>query len=151
MPFFTVTVPKTAMNTGRDLCHIAASATKPLRVYIIDIKGLGTASADNDVVVSRSTGGDPTGMTTVTPSKLNSNQAAASFSAYRDSGSNPTSSASLSETLWRLGVNANGGIDKFVAPPGLEFQIPVSGKLSVRSAAGTSSVSLNLLIEEVDG
>jgi hypothetical protein len=62
-----------------------------------------------------------------------------------------SSQPTLGDTLWRFGVNANGGIDKFVAIPGAEVQVPVSGQLSIRSASGTSNVVLSMLIEEVDG
>lgn len=146
MPIYTVSRASTALSTSNDLLTIVASATKPLRVYLVDMKGMGTASAANSVLVSRSSGGT-TGGGGITPAKLNSGSGSASFSAYTTWSAQPT----LGDTLFRLGINANGGIDKFQAFPGGEIQIPVSGQLSIRSESGTSNVLANLVIEEVDG
>lgn len=146
MPLFSVTRTSTALSTSNDLLTIVASSSKPLRVYMVDVKGMGTASAANEVLVSRSSSGT-TGGGGITPTKLNSGSASASFSVYTTWSAQPT----LGDNLLRMAVNANGGIDKFVAFPGGEIQIPVSGQLSIRSASGTSNVVTNLIIEEVDG
>ncbi len=146
MPLYTVTKTATALSTANDSITIVASATKPLRVYIVDIKGMGTASAANEVLLSRSSSGT-TGGGAITPAKVNSGSGSASFSAYTTWSVQPT----LGDTVWRFTVNANGGIDKFIAIPGAEIQVPVSGQLSIRSATGTSSVVINMMIEEVDG
>ena len=146
MPLYSVNRTSAALSTSNDTLTIQASSTKPLRVYIIDLKGMGTASAANEVLAARSTGGT-TGGGAVTPSKMNSNSGAASFVVYTTWSAQPT----LSDVLWRFGVNANGGIDKFVAIPGAEIQVPVGGQLSIRSASGTSNVAVNVLVEEVDG
>lgn len=145
MPIFTVTRTSTALNTSNDLLTLVASTTKPLRVYIVDIKGMGTASAANEVTASRSTGGT-TGGGAITPNPTNAAAAAASFAVYTTWSVQPT----LGVSLWRFGVNANGGQDKMVALPGAEFSIPISGQLSLRSIAGTSNVTINVLVEEVD-
>lgn len=146
MPVYSVSRTSTALSTSNDLLTVVASSTKPLRVYMVDVKGMGTTSAANEVLLSRSTSGT-TGGGAITPAKLNSNSSAASFAVYTTWAAQPT----LSDTLRRFAVNANGGIDSFVAFPGAEIQIPVSGQLSLRSASGTSNVVVNLIIEEVDG
>ncbi len=146
MPLYTVTRTSSALSTANDSMTIIASASKPLRVYIVDIKGMGTTSAANEVLLSRSTGGT-TGGGAITPSPTNTGSAAASFTVNTTWSAQPT----LGVTLWRFGVNANGAVDKFVAIPGAEISVPVSGQLSIRSASGTSSVTINALVEEVDG
>ena len=146
MPLYTVTRTSSALSTANDSMTIIASASKPLRVYIVDIKGMGTTSAANEVLLSRSTGGT-TGGGAITPSPTNTGSAAASFTVNTTWSAQPT----LGVTLWRFGVNANGAVDKFVAIPGAEISVPVSGQLSIRSASGTSSVTMNALVEEVDG
>ena len=146
MPLYTVPVTSSALSTTNDTVTLVASSTKPLRVYMVDAKGMGTTSAANEIRVSRSSSGT-TGGGAITPSPINSGSGAASFAAYTTWSAQPT----IGVTLWRLAVNANGGIDKFVAIPGAEIQIPVSGQLSVRSLSGTSSVVVNLLVEEIDG
>ena len=146
MPLFTVSRTSTALSTTNDYVTIVASSTKPLRVYIVDCKGDGTASAANEVGMYRSTVGVGGGGA-ITPTKVNTASAAASFAVYTTwSSSQPT----LGAELWRFSVNANGGIDKFVAIPGAEIPVPVSGQISIRSADGTSNMIANLLIEEVD-
>lgn len=146
MPLYTVSRTSTALSTTNDFVTVIASSTKPLRVYIADIKGMGTTSAANEVLMSRSTGGTTPGGA-ITPVAVNSGSGSASFTTATTWSAQPT----LGNTLWRFGVNANGGIDKFVAIPGAEISIPVSGQVSFRSASGTSNVALNLLVEEVDG
>jgi hypothetical protein len=146
MPLFTVNRTSAALSTTADYLTIIASSTKPLRIYLVDLKGDSTASAANEVLMCRSTGGAGFGGA-ITPVKVNTNSAAASFSAYTSA----SGAASLGDVLWRFSVNANGGIDKFVAIPGAEFQVPVSGQISIRSTDGTSNMIANLLVEEVDG
>lgn len=147
MPLFTVTRTSTALSTSNDLLTIVASSTKPLRVYAVDIKGMGTTSAANEVLMSRSTGGTTPGGA-ITPEKLNPGSASASFAAYTTWVAQPTPSA---QPLWRFGVNSNGGIDKDVSPPGWEWPVPVGGQISFRSASGTGLVVIGLKVEEIDG
>ena len=146
MPLYMVTRTSSALSTSNDTLTIVASSTKPLRIYMVDLKGMGTSSAANEVAVARSSSGT-TGGGGITPSPINSGSGSASFSAYTTWSAQPTVGA----VLWRAGVNANGGIDKFIAIPGAEIQVPVSGQVSIRSISGTSNVTLNVLIEEVDG
>lgn len=146
MPLYTVTRTSSALSTTNDSITFVASGTKPLRVYIVSGVGMGTASAANEVAVARSSGGT-TGGGGITPSPVNSGSGSASFNAYTTWSSQPT----LGAILWRLGINANGGVDKFNAIPGAEIQVPVSGQLSIRSASGTSNVAWSVLVEEVDG
>ena len=146
MPLYTVTRTSSALSTTADSITLVASSTKPLRVYIVSGVGMGTASAANEVVIARSTSGATPGGS-ITPSPINSGSSAASFAAYSSWSTYPTVGA----VLWRLGINANGGVDKFNAIPGAEIQVPVSGQLSIRSASGTSNVAWSILVEEVDG
>lgn len=146
MPIYTVTRTSAALSTTNDLVTIVAGATKPLRIVVVDIKGLGTSSAANEVLMARSSGGVTPGGG-ITPRATNTGAASAAFSAYTTWGTQP----SLGNDLWRFGVNANGGQDKFVAVPGGEFSVPVTGQVSIRSVSGTSNVSLDLMIEEIDG
>ena len=148
MPLFTVNRTSTALSTTNDYLTIIAANNRPLRIYIIDMKGDGTASAANEVGVYRSTIGVGGSNTNAIISKMNSGSAASQFVVYTAwSSSQPT----LGDLLWRFSVNANGGIDKFVAIPGAEIPVPVSGQISIRSIDGTSNMICNILIEEVDG
>ena len=147
MPLFTVNRTSTALSTTNDYLTIVAANNRPLRIYVIDIKGDANASVANEVGFYRSTVGVGGGGG-ITPVKVNSGSAAAQFVVYTTwSSSQPT----LGDVLWRFSVNANGGIDKFIAIPGAEIPVPVSGQISIRSIDGTSNAIVNLLIEEVDG
>lgn len=147
MPLFLVNRTSTALSTSNDYMTIVATATKPLRIYLVDLKGDAIASGANEVLMCRSSSGTTPGGA-ITPVKVNSGSAAASFAVYTTwSGSQPT----LGDVLYRFSVNANGGIDKFVALPGGEIPVPVGGQVSIRSADGTSNMIANLMIEEIDG
>lgn len=147
MPLYTVSRARTALSTTNDLLTIVASATKPLRIYVVDIKGMDTTSAYNEVLMQRSSAGTTPGGA-ITPAKVNPNSGAASFAAYTTWVAQPTLNG---EILWRFGPNSNGGIDKDVVVPGFEWPVPVSGQVSFRSAAGTGQVVINLKVEEIDG
>jgi hypothetical protein len=146
MPLYTVTRTATALVPGNDFCTIIASATKPLRIYMADVKGMGNSSAANEVALMRSTSGTTPGGA-ITPVKVNPSSGAASFTVSTTWSVQPTPG----DVLWRFGPNANGGIDKFVALPGAEFPVPVGQQISIRPVSGTSSTVLNMLIEEIDG
>jgi hypothetical protein len=147
MPLYTVSRTRTALSTSNDLLTIVASATKPLRIYVVDIKGMDTTSAYNEVLMQRSASGTTPGGA-ITPAKVNPGSGAASFAVYTTWSVQPSLSG---EILWRFGPNSNGGIDKDVVLPGFEWPVPVSGVVSFRSAAGTGAVVINLKIEEIDG
>lgn len=147
MPLFTVSRGRTSLSTSNDLLTIVATTTKPLRVYVVDIKGMDAASAYNEVLMQRSTIGTTPGGA-ITPAKVNPASAAASFAVYTTWAAQPSLNG---EILWRFGPNSNGGIDKDVVLPGFEWPVPVGGCLSFRSATGTGAVVINLKIEEIDG
>lgn len=147
MPLYTVTRAQAALSTTADHLTIVASATKPLRIVVVDIKGLGTSSAANEVVLQRSTTGTTPGGAIV-PQPVHPGAPAASFAVYTTWAAQPSLSGA---PLWRFGANANGGQDKYVAIPGAEFPVRVGEQVSIRSVAGTSAVVVSLLIEEIDG
>lgn len=144
MAIYGVTRTSSSLSVSADSITIVASATKPLKVYVVSCGGMGTSSAANEIVVARSTGG-ATGGGTITPSKYDPGSVAASFSVFTTWVTQPT----LGEILERLTVNANGGKDKFIALPGGEINVAATGQLSLRSAVGTSSVTFSLIIEEL--
>ena len=147
MPLFMVTRTATALSPSADLLTLTASNTKPLRILMAKLGGAGLAPAANEVVMQRSTIA-PGGGTSITPAKVNTGSAAASFLA---NGGTSTPQLTANEILHRFTVNANGGIDPFVALPGGEVSIPVGGQVSFRSISGTSNAIINVMVEEVDG
>lgn len=144
MPLYTVPRTKHSASTSNDSLTIVSAAGKPLYIHIASVSGMGTASADNEIVLARSSGGT-TGATPITPSPNDPGSLPASFSAYTAWTGQPT----LGAVLWRFGVNANGGQDKAVTPPGMSFFIPAGQQVSFRSAAGTSPILINVQVEEI--
>ena len=147
MPLFSVSRARASLSLTADLLTIKASGTKPLRISVVDIKGMDSSSSVNEIVMQRSSGGT-TGGGASGPAKVDPASAAARFNVYTTWSVQPTLDGDI---LWRFGPNANGGIDKDVATPGWEWPVPVGGQVSFRSTTGTGNVTINLRVEEIDG
>lgn len=148
MPLFTVGRSNVALSTASDYATLQSS-NKPLRVGMVDFKGLNTSSSVNEVLMYRATSAGSSTVSAITPAKVNSASASAGFALMTGMASSLESTAG--EVLWRFGVNGNGGQDKFIAFPGGEFSVPSSGWVGFRASQGGGSVTLNLFIEELDG
>jgi hypothetical protein len=140
---YSVNKVGTALSTTLDSMTITAPATRALKVSEIRIFGQGTASAANEILVSRSTGGVTP--VVITPTPLATASAAAAFTAASGWTTQPT----LGVTIRRIGVNSNGAYSPLVFMPGNEIEIPPSGVLSIRSAVGTGIVTIDMIVEEV--
>lgn len=149
MPVYTVGRSNLTLSTAADSLTIISSA-KPLRIMIVDFKGLAVASSANEILMYRGTSVGSTAVTgSITPSKVNTGSGAAAFAVYSGFGSSTGSTAG--DVMWRFGVNGNGGQDKFVALPGAEISMPSSGYMQFKASIGGGAVTGNLMIEEVDG
>ena len=144
MALFSVTRTSSALSTTNDTVTITAHATKPLRVLYVEVSGMGTASAANEILIMRSTGGTTAGGA-ITPAPL-AGSGSAGFTVATTWAAQP----SPSTVLHRLSVNANGGKDRFNPAPGLEIEVPAGGQISIRSASGTSNVTINeVTVDEI--
>lgn len=143
MPLFTLTRGSFALNTAQDALTFISHATKSLRVYIADAHGLGTSSAVGELLIARSSGGvTPGGAVTARPTDGVSTPG---FTTATTWGTQPA----LGHELWRLGVNANGGQDRYPGMFGAEFKVPAGGSmLSIRPSIGSHNIALNVLVEE---
>jgi hypothetical protein len=149
MPLFTFGRSAFSASTSADSITIASS-NNPLRILIADVKGLGTSSSANEMLLFRGTSVGSSGAgSAITPSKVNSGSAAAAFAVYTSFAS--TTQSTAGEVLWRFGANGNGGQDKFTALPGAELQVPRNGYVCFRAAQGQGSLQCNFMVEEVDG
>lgn len=140
---YSVSKDAAALSASDDFLTITAPAGRSLRIHEISVAGMGTASAANEIRVARSTGGVTP--VAVTPVPTNPNASAAGFTAASSWATPPT----LGNVLLRLGVNANGGIYRWVAKPGCELEVPAGGQISIRGAGTTSSMAMHVLAEEV--
>lgn len=149
MPLYTVGRTAFTVSTSAESLIIQSSA-KPLRLLIVDFKGLATSSSANEIIMFRGTTVGTSGAAgAITPSKVNTGSAAAAFTVFTSISS--TTSSTAGDVMWRFGVNGNGGQDKFTSLPGAEISMPSSGWMFFRAATGGGSITGNLQIEEVDG
>lgn len=142
-PTYKVNRASTALSTTADFFTIIAPSTASLIIRDITVTGGATASAYNEILVQRSTGG-ATGGGAITPAPTHPSFAAAGFTVNTTWGTQPTLTANA--VIDRIGVNANGG---GVRKSGLAYVIPPSGQVSVRSASGTSAVTIDMTIEQI--
>jgi hypothetical protein len=140
----SVTRSNVTLNTANDLMTIIAAANRKIRIHEIQVGGLGTASAANEIAVQRSTGGT-TGGGAITPESVDPDSLADAVTVVNTTWSaQPTLSGT---PILRLPVNANGGINRWLAKPGQEIVVRNSGQLSIRPAVGSSNISIHVLYE----
>lgn len=143
MSLYSVSRSNVALSTSNDLMTFVAPANRRIQILEISIGGMGTASAANELNVARSTGGT-TGGGALTSEPLDPDSVAAGSTVYTTWSAQPT----VGNSLLRLPVNANGGIYRWVARPREELVARNSGQISMRSAVGTSNVSVHVVYEE---
>lgn len=152
--FYTVARVSTALSTTNDWLTLVSAAAKALRVHEIYMAGQGTASAANDIIVTRPTvAGTGAGTAGPTAAPLNPAAPAATFTNFTTyATTQPTLSTTVGGVM-RFAVNANGGVWRWVAKPGSEILIPaganLAGTLSIRSVSGTSNVTGYVIVEEI--
>lgn len=147
MPLYTVGRSNFTLSTSADSLTIVSSGYG-LRIMLVDFKGLATSSSANEILMYRGTSVGSTAVSgAITPSRLSTASAAASFNVYSAFGSSTSSTAG--DVVWRFGVNGNGGQDKFVALPGAEISMPSSGYMQFKASIGAGAITGNLLIEEL--
>lgn len=143
MALYSVSRSNVALSTSNDLMTFLSPTNRRLRIVEISIAGMGTASAANELMVCRSTGGT-TGGGALTAEPLEPDSAAAGSTVDTTWAAQPTAG----NVILRLGVNANGGVFRWVARPGEEIIARNAGQISLRSAVGTSNVSVHVIFEE---
>lgn len=143
MAQYSVSRSNVTLNTANDWMTFISPTNRRIRLVEIEIGGMGTASAANELNVARSTGGT-TGGGALTSEPLEPDSAAAGTLVYTTWSAQPT----VGNSLLRLPVNANGGINRWVARPGSEIIARNLGQLSLRPAVGTSNISGHVIYEE---
>jgi hypothetical protein len=144
MALFALTRSNFALNTANDSLTLIAAANRRLIIHEVSLVGLGTASAANEIVLSRSTGGTTPGGA-ITAEELEADGGAAAFTNATTWSAQPA----LSGTgILRLGVNANGGVYRWVSKSRTEIILRNSEQVSIRSAVGTSNMGMHVIVEE---
>ena len=142
-PVYSIINAGTALSTTADNLTFQAAAAGQGRILEIILGGEATASAVNRVSVQRA-GTAITGNTAITPEKFNSRSPAAAGT-YGKAGTQ----ALAGNPMLSIAFNAFGGFVRWVAGPGEELYFVNSEVISVRSASGTSIVSLTGIFEEL--
>lgn len=137
-----------ALTAGNDIMTLAAAATKSSRIVSISIAGLGTASAANEFGLFRTTTLGVTGGGALTPTPKNSANGAFGGVVNTTWSTQPVVGAALI----RFGVNANGGVFSKTFTDAEKIDIPggvaAASSLSLRCISGSSTVSVNVTVEE---
>lgn len=142
-PVYSIINAAVALSTSADTLTFQAGASGQGRVIELIIGGEATSSAVNRVSVQRA-GTSITGNSALTPEKWNSRSPAAAGT-YGKSGTQSLSG----NPMMSLSFNAFGGLIRWVAQPGEEIYYVNSEVVSVRSASGTSTVSMTGIFEEL--
>lgn len=143
---YSISRTSTALSTTNDWATILAHATRPTFILEILFGGQGTASAANEILIQRSTGGT-TGGGSITPAEMNPLGPAYGGLVHTTWAAQPTLTAA--DVLLRIPLNANGAIFRWTWQANGPLLIPAATQVSIRSASGTSSVTGTLLIEEL--
>lgn len=150
MSFYSVSRSNIALSTTVDAIQLAEVAARRSLVHEVSVSGLGTASAANELGGFRATTNGSLDGTAITPEKMIPDAPAFAGSTRFAPVTNATLSA---VAILRLGVNANGGVYRWVAKPGQEIEIRTAtapdSQFCLRSATGTSSVSVHMIFEEM--
>lgn len=148
MSVYTVQVSNSPLSTSNDLLTITPASNRRIQIIEISVCGMGTASAANELGVYDVTTAGVTGSGALTPTKLDRFAPAAASTVNTGWTTQPV----VGGKLLALGVNANGGIYRWVARPGEEINVTggatTNFQLSFRSATGTSNVSVHVVFSE---
>src|SRR2546426_500970 len=114
MPFYSASTNNAAIGTTNDFITLTAAASRIALIHEVSISGEGTASAFNELGVSRSTTlGTGTVNTAIVPAQFDPDNAAAG--AVAGTGAFGTAQPVLAAVpLLRLGCNSNGGVYRWV-------------------------------------
>src|SRR5215470_4348099 len=134
-PVYSIVNAGATLSTTADTLTFQAASAGQGRILEIIIGGEATSSAVNRVSVGRA-GTSITGNSAITAVQFNSRSPNAAGT-YGKSGTQ-----TITSTLLSLAFNAFGGMIRWVAAPGEEIYYVNSEVVSVRSASGTSVVSM---------
>ena len=136
----------TLPSSGNDALTVIPASGRSIEVCELSVGGLGNTASAAHAFLARSSGGTtPGGAVTAQP--LREAQAAAGFTNATTWSAQPT----LGPVLLRLTVNANGGIYRWVRPPGQNMTFidgNANEQLSFRPAVGTSTMTFHTIVEE---
>ena len=138
------------LTAGNDVMTLIGGATRSFRVISFSIVGLGNAAAANEFGFFRTGTVGVTGGGAVTPTPKNGSAGAFSGTVNTTWGTQPVVGAAGP----RFGVGANSGVFSKTFTDAEKIDVPGGGAavtascLSLRCISGSSTVSVNVTIEE---
>ena len=143
---YTYSQSNVALSTTADWATFISAASRRARFVEVAFGGQGTASAANSILVQLSTGGT-TGGGALTGGKQNTDLPTAAETVNTTWAAQPSLTAG--RIFLTLPVNANGGLYRWVARPGIqECEYRNAEQISVRSNNGTSNVTGHVSVQE---
>jgi hypothetical protein len=148
MAFYSNSISPAAPGTANDILTFTAAAVRVALIHEVSISGEGSASAANELGVTRATtvGVTPTAQTSA---KVNPLSATPGFTCATAWTTQPVLAA---VPLLRLGANSNGGVYRWVAKPGEEFlmyDVVTTGQISLRmTLGGAQQMGVHAIIED---
>lgn len=115
----------------------AVNRSFALRAFTVS--GLATASAANEIQLARNTVG------TIATDMFPTNTQTPSTSITKFGVAQATT---VGVTLKRFGVNGNGAVVNWAAPPGLAYEAGVAEQMGFRGVSGTSLLCTDVMIEQ---
>ena len=129
---------------------VRTTTASTIQICEVSVSGEATSSTVNRMALRRLST-NATTPTDVVPAKFNPLSAAAVTQGYRVATTGPTIAST--DHLLHVGINAFGGIYRWVAAPGEEIwataQTAPSGQIVLDSVAGTGVVSTHIIFEEL--
>jgi hypothetical protein len=135
---YTATQTSAANSTSADSVSLKA-VNRSFGVRAFTVSGLATASAANEISLTRNTGG------TITTDLFPPNTQTPSTSVTKFGVAQATTVTTM---LKRFGVNGNGAVVNWAAPPGLAYEAGVAEQMGFRGVSGTSLLCTDVMIEQ---
>ena len=135
---YSATQTSTALSTSADAISLKAAAARSFILREFTMSGMGTSSSANEVQLARNTGG------TIATALAGLNASAPTSGTSFGVGQGTT----VTTTLYRFALNANGVLFRWVGPPGACFEVQGATQLGWRSVSGTSNAVSSCTIEE---
>jgi hypothetical protein len=159
MSLFSATFAGVTASTTQDMKTVITTATgqgSVVKVYEIYVAGEAGSSTVQRLQVNRPTAvGVTIGANTQTPEKVDPASVASAFTlagSISAVSSWTTPPVASTNDILTIGLNAFGGVVRWVAPPGSEVVVGSQGAIAhliaLRSRSGTAALSGHILISE---
>lgn len=119
--YYNSVLETSTVSTTDAIFTVAAASSRKCILHEVSVGGEGTASAREEVMVSRVSAAGTGAATNQTPEKADPLSAAAGYTATTTYATTQPTASTVK--MIRLSCNANGGIYRWVAKPGQEILI----------------------------